>query len=77
MTELIEPTGVPEIIVDGVSEVKIIEQVARIPWYSRHNGESEVVVRLAVPVSELPEVIQALVIALAQMVRNIIKPVSN
>lgn len=73
----IEPMSVEEILADGVFDVKIIEQVVRIPWYVRRDGDSQIVVRIAVPASELPEVIQALVIALTEMVRAIVKPVSH
>lgn len=74
MPEPIDPIGVPEIFVDGVSDVRIIEGVTRIPFYARRDGEGEVVVRLAIPVAELPDVIQTLVITLANAVKTVIKP---
>lgn len=77
MPELLEPVGVSEIFVDGAAEIRIIEGVARIQLFSRHNGESEVVARLAIPITELPDFIQSMVIALTHAAKQIIKPVMS
>lgn len=74
MTDLIDPFNAQEIFVDGIHEVKIIESVARIVLYSRQNGVRVLAARLAIPVSELPDVIQALVIALAEAARANVNP---
>lgn len=71
-----EPMGLPVIAFDEVSEVKIIAEVARISLVERRNGEGEPVGRLMVPVTELPEVIQALTKALAEIVRAVVNPKS-
>jgi hypothetical protein len=63
--DLIDPHNQPEIFFDGVYEVKILETVVRIVLFSRQNGIRLVAARLALPVAGLPDVIQALVIALA------------
>jgi predicted transcriptional regulator len=69
-----EPMGLPVIAFDEISEIKIIAEVARISLVERRNGNSEPVGRLMVPVTELPEVIQALTKALAEVVRTVINP---
>lgn len=62
--DLIDPHNVVEIFFDGISEVKIIEGIVRIVLFSRQNSTGVIVARLALPLSELPDAIQALVIAL-------------
>ncbi len=73
----IDVVGIPETFFDGIHEIKIIEGVVRIALYSRHNGDSAIVARLAIPISELPEVIQALVISLTEVARELVKPVGR
>lgn len=75
MVSPIDTIGVPEILFDGVTDMHIIEGVARIVLYTRHNGDTEIVARLAIPISELPEVIQALVIGLNEAAKAIVRPV--
>jgi hypothetical protein len=67
--------GAPEIFFDQVGDIKIIEGVVRMALLTRHDGESIVSARLAIPLSELPEVIQSLVIALTEAAKVIVKPV--
>lgn len=61
--ELIDPHNAQEIFFDGVHEVKILEGVVRAVLFSRQNAVGVIVARLATPVSELPDVIQALMTA--------------
>jgi hypothetical protein len=61
--DVIDPHNVPELFFDGIHEVKIVAGIVRITLYSRHDGTGVIVARLALPLSELPDVIQALVIA--------------
>jgi hypothetical protein len=63
--DVIDPHNVPELFFDGIHEVKIVAGIVRITLYSRHDGTGVVVARLAMPLSELPDAIQALAIALA------------
>ena len=72
--ELIDHLNATEIFFDGIQDVQIIEGVVRIALYSRQDGAKVITARLAVPVSELPEVIQALVISLAEAARRIVLP---
>lgn len=67
--ELLDPQNVQEVLCDGADEVRIIEDKARTVFFSRQDGIGIIVARLAFPVSVLPDVIQALVIALAKSVR--------
>ncbi|MCK1459205.1 hypothetical protein IVB34_12650 [Bradyrhizobium sp. 2] len=55
---------------DGIHEVKIVAGIVRIVLYSRQNDVGTVVARLALPLSELPDVIQALVIALTNAAKT-------
>ena len=64
--DLIDPHNAQEIFFDGIHEVKIIDGVVRIVLFSRQNSTGTIVARLALPLSELPDVIQALVIALTE-----------
>lgn len=70
MIAVVDPHNVQEIFTDGVHEVKIIEGVVRSVWIERQDGTGTIVARLALPLSELPDVIQALVIALTNAVRT-------
>jgi hypothetical protein len=63
MLELIDPHNAQEIFFDGIHEVRIIEGIGRMVLFSRQNSVGVVVARLALPVSELPDVILALVAA--------------
>ena len=72
--DLIDPHNVSEIFFDGVHDVRIIDGVVRFAIFSRQNSAGVIVARLAVPVSELPDVIQALVIVLAEAARTNVKP---
>jgi hypothetical protein len=68
--DLIDPHSAQEIFFDGIHEVKIIEGIVRIVLFSRQNSMGVIVARLALPLSELPDVIQALVIALTEAVKT-------
>jgi hypothetical protein len=68
--DLIDPHNAQEIFFDGVSEVKIIQSIVRIVLFSRQNSTGVVVARLALPLSELADVIQALVIALTEAAKG-------
>jgi hypothetical protein len=68
--ELLDPHNVQEVLCDGTDEVRIIEDKARTVFFSRQDGIGIVVARLAFPVSVLPDVIQALVAALARAPRT-------
>jgi hypothetical protein len=77
MIDAIDPFTAQEIFFDGVADVKIIEGVVRIALHARRNGENVVVARLAIPLSELPEVIQQLVITLTEAAKTIVRPVTG
>lgn len=64
--DIVDPHNAQEIFFDGIHEVKIFDDVVRIVLFSRQNDVGVVVARLALPLSELPDVIQALVIALTE-----------
>ena len=68
--QVIDPHNVQEIFTDGIHEVKIIEGIVRIVWFARQDGTDLIVTRLALPLSELPDAIQALVIALTNAARS-------
>jgi hypothetical protein len=68
--EIIDPHNAAEIFADGVHEVRIIDGVVRAVFFSRQNGVGIVVARLRLPVAGLPDVIQALVIALAEAAKQ-------
>ncbi|MFK4647186.1 hypothetical protein QIH93_14935 [Bradyrhizobium ottawaense] len=70
MIDVIDPHSAQEIFFDGIHEVKIVAGIVRIVLYSRQNDVGTVVARLALPLSELPEVIQALVIALTNAAKT-------
>ena len=72
--EIIDPHNVQEIFFDGAHDVRIIDGVVRFAIFSRQNSVGVIVARLAIPVSELPDVIQALVIALAEAAKSGVKP---
>lgn len=68
--ELIDPNNVVEIFFDGIAEVRTIDGVVRFAIFSRLDGTGVVVARLGIPLGGLPDVIQALVLALAAAARN-------
>lgn len=68
--ELLDPHNVAEVLCDGANEVRIVEDKARTVFFARQDGIGIIVARLAFPVSVLPDVIQALVIALAKAART-------
>jgi len=68
--EIIDPHNVSEFFFDGIHEVKIVAGIVRIVLFSRQNDVGTVVARLALPLSELPDVIQALVIALTNAAKT-------
>jgi hypothetical protein len=68
--DVIDPHNAQEIFFDGIHEVKIVAGIVRIALYSRQNEVSTIVARLALPLSELPDVIQALVIALTNAAKT-------
>jgi hypothetical protein len=68
--DVIDPHNAQEIFFDGIHEVKIVAGIVRIVLYSRQNDVGTVVARLALPLSELPDVIQALVIALTNAAKS-------
>jgi hypothetical protein len=70
MIDVIDPHNAQEIFFDGIHEVKIVAGIVRIVLYSRQNDVGTVVARLALPLSELPDVIQALVIALTNAAKT-------
>jgi hypothetical protein len=70
-----DPLNAPEIFFDGIHEIKIIEGVVRSALYSLNaSGEKQIVVRLAIPVSELPAVLQATMMALTQTTKIAASP---
>jgi hypothetical protein len=73
--DVIDPHNAQEIFFDGIHEVKIVDGIVRITLFSRQNATGVVVARLAIPLSELPEMIQALVIALTEAAKS--KPPAN
>lgn len=74
MIDVIDPHNVAEIFFDGIHEVRIIEGIVRIVIFSRQNAVGVIVARLALPLSELPDVIQALVIALTEAAKAKLPP---
>lgn len=70
----IEAFGAPEIFCDGVAEIKIIADVARVTLHERQDGTRVVTGRLKIPLVELPDVIQSMVIAFTEAAKTIIKP---
>lgn len=68
--DVIDPHSASEIFFDGIHEVKIVADVVRIALISRQNATSVIVARLALPLSELPGVIQELVIALTNAAKT-------
>jgi hypothetical protein len=68
--DVIDPHNAQEIFFDGIHEVKIVAGIVRIVLYSRQNDVGTVVARLALPLSELPDVIQELVIALTNAAKS-------
>jgi hypothetical protein len=72
--DVIDPHNVAEIFFDGIHEVRIIEGIVRVVIFSRQNAVGVIVARLALPLSELPDVIQALVIALTEAAKSGTQP---
>ena len=70
MIAVVDPHNVQEIFADEIYEVKIVDGIVRTVWIERQDGTGTTVARLALPLSELPDVIQALVIALTNAVRT-------
>jgi hypothetical protein len=68
--DIVDPHNAPELFFDGIHEVKIVAGIVRITLYSRQNGTGVVAGRLAMPLSELPDAIQALVVALTNSERT-------
>lgn len=74
MIELVDPHSTQEIFFDGIHDTRIIEGIVRVALFSRQNAVGVVVARLALPLSELPDVIQGLVIALTEAAKSGVKP---
>lgn len=68
--ELLDPHNVAEIFFDGVHDVRIVEGIVRMALFSKQNAVGVIVARLALPLSELPDVIQALVICLTEAAKT-------
>lgn len=68
--DVIDPHNAQEIFFDGIHEVKITRGVVRIVLISQQNGTAAIEARLRCPLSELPDVIQALVVALTKAARS-------
>lgn len=68
--DLINTPNAPEIFFDGIHEVKIVKGIVRIVLFSRQDGSGTVEGRLRCPMSELPDIIQALVIALTKAAKS-------
>lgn len=77
--ETIEPSPVAEIFFDGVSEIHITDQVFRCTLYSLQRTAGVVapmpvaVARMAVPVTELPDIIQGIVTAMTNAARVLVR----
>ena len=63
--QVIDPHNVQEVFFDMIHEVKVSAGIVRIALLSRQDGTGVIVLRLVHPISELPDVIQTLTIALA------------
>lgn len=74
MVDPIEVVGIPEVVIDGISDIRIIEGLVRVTFFVRRNSETEMALRLAIPLSELPDVIQAMVLTLTEAAKAIVKP---
>lgn len=70
MIEVIDPNGAPDIFFDSVHELKINRGVVRGVLLMRQNGVAVIVARIRLPAAALPDVIQALVIALAEAAKR-------
>jgi site-specific recombinase len=77
--EITEPSGVQEILFDGVTDIHITDAVFRCTLFSRQRSQGQIhreaVARLAAPVSELPDIVQKFVMVLTEAARTIVKPV--
>lgn len=74
MDDVVEGSGLPEIFFDGIHEIQIVEGVVRISLFNRQTEPAVITARLAVPVSELPDVILRLVTTMAEAAKEIVKP---
>jgi hypothetical protein len=72
--EIIDPNNVTETFFDATHEVKIAGGIVRSVLFARQNGVGLVVARLAQPVTELPDLIQVLVMALAEAAKAATNP---
>lgn len=68
--ELIDPHNVAEDFCDGIGDVKTIDDKVRFAAFTRQNSTGIVIRRLVIPIYELPDVIQALAMALAEATRK-------
>jgi hypothetical protein len=68
--DVIDPHSASEIFFDAVHEVKITRGVVRVVLVSRQDGTGTIEARLRCPLSELPDIIQSLVIALTNAARS-------
>jgi len=68
--QVIDPGNIAEVFFDVVHEVKIVGGIVRIALVLRQDGTGVIVARLATPLSELPDMIQALVIALTNAAKS-------
>jgi hypothetical protein len=68
--QVIDPGNISEVFFDLVHEVKITAGIVRIVLVLRQDGHGVIVARLATPLSELPDAIQALVIALTNAAKG-------
>ena len=67
-------SGAAEIFFDVVQEIKVAEGVARITLVSMQTSQPVIAARLAIPISELPDVILALVTTMTAATKEIVKP---
>ena len=70
----VDQLSAPEIFFDGVEDIKFDEGVVRLALYSNQGGARVVVVRLAIPSSGVPDVVQKLVVILTTAAEAILKP---
>lgn len=75
--EIVDPKNVAETFFDSASEVKITGDTVRSVLFSRQNGVGIVEARLVQPITELPELIQLFVVALAEAAKAANNPPST
>jgi hypothetical protein len=68
--DVIDPHSAQEIFFDQLHDVKIVAGIVRIALISKQNATAVIVARLALPLSELPDAIQELVIALTNAAKT-------